>query len=86
MQAGKGGGGGGGGGFSPPGYRYSDKRLKEKISYTGEKTKDGIPVAEFNFKGSDDRFRGVIAQDVEKIRPDAVMEIDNIKYVDYSSL
>lgn len=59
----------------------SDKKLKENIEYTGEKTKEGIPIAEYNYKGGPQRFRGVIAQDVEKIKPSAV-----VKAVDYSKL
>ncbi len=59
----------------------SDKRLKKDIKYTGEKTKDGIPLAEFKYKGSDRKFKGVIAQDVEKVKPSAVF-----KAVDYSKL
>ena len=64
----------------------SDVRLKENIHYTDEITKDGIPVAEFNFKGYQGRFRGVIAQDVEKKRPDAVVEISGYKHVYYDML
>ena len=64
----------------------SDKKVKEYIKYTDEKTKDGIPIVEFNYKGNDQRFRGVIAQDVEKIRPDAVIEIQGLKHVNYGVL
>jgi len=59
----------------------SDKRLKENIEYTGEKTKDGIPVVDYNYKGNPKKFRGVIAQDVEKVKPGAVY-----KAVDYAQL
>jgi hypothetical protein len=64
----------------------SDIRLKENIDYTGEKTKDGIPIVEFNFKGIGQRCRGVIAQDVEKIRPDLVEEINGYLTVNYGGL
>lgn len=62
---------------------FSDRRLKENIHKTGEKTKDGIPIVTYNYK--DDplkiKYTGVIAQDVEKIKPRAV-----IKAVDYSKI
>ena len=64
----------------------SDRRLKENINYTGEYTKDGIPIVEFNFIGSGGKCRGVIAQEAERIRPDAVTEINGIKHVYYSRL
>ena len=64
----------------------SDIRLKENIEYTGEETKDGIPIVDFNFIGDNIRRRGVIAQDVEKIRPDAVTEINGMKHVYYGRL
>lgn len=71
---------------SVPAVAASDIRLKENIEYTGEKTKDGIPVILFNYKGRPQRFRGVIAQDVEKVIPDAVIELNGVKYVDYGRL
>lgn len=69
-----------------PGGTGSDIRLKENIKKVGV-SEEGIPVVEFNYKGSDKRFRGVIAQDVETIKPEAVIENeDGIKLVDYSLL
>jgi hypothetical protein len=59
----------------------SDKKLKENIKKTGEKTKDGIPIVEFNYKGDTKRYRGVLAQDAEKKKPSAV-----VKAVDYSKI
>lgn len=80
------GGMGGASAMIPIAAMASDIRLKENIFYTDEKTKDGIPIVEFNFKNNNQRCRGVIAQDVEMIRPDAVTEIEGIKYVYYGSL
>ena len=42
----------------------------------------------YNYKWSDpsDRRIGVIAQDVEKIMPEAVVEIDGVKHVDYTAV
>ena len=71
---------------APAAAAASDIRLKENIYYTGEKTADGIPVAEFNFIGDGTICRGVIAQDVERIRPDAVTEINGYKHVYYGAL
>ncbi len=54
------------------GMIFSDHRLKENVHIIG-RTPDGIGVYGFNFKGSTTRHRGVIAQDVAKHRPDAVV-------------
>lgn len=65
---------------------YSDERLKQNISRAGLQTPDGIPISEFSYKGSDKRYRGVVAQDVEKIRPDAVGWRSGYLTVDYDKL
>lgn len=52
---------------------FSDQRLKENIVYLGQ-TKRGVGVYEYNYKGSDKRRRGVIAQDVMRSRPELVHE------------
>jgi len=64
----------------------SDIRLKENIEDTGEKTKDGIRIVDFNFKGESQRHRGVIAQEVEKVRPDLVSEMNGYLAVNYGGL
>ncbi|MBK7380652.1 MAG: tail fiber domain-containing protein [Ignavibacteriales bacterium] len=62
--------------------KASDKKLNKDVKYTGEKTKEGIPVATFKYKKGDDRtYKGVIADDVEKIKPSAM-----VKAVDYSKI
>ena len=65
------------------GFALSDRRLKENIHKTGEKTKEGIPVITFNYKADPFKIKhtGVLAQDVEKVKPRAV-----VKAVDYSKL
>ena len=73
-------------GLGPLAFLASDIKVKENIDYTGEYTKDGIPIVNFNYIGNSKRFRGVIAQDVEKVRPDAVIEINGIKHVYYGRL
>jgi len=54
----------------------SDERLKENIRDTGQRTPEGIPIKTFSYKAdpTNTQFRGVTAQDVEKVRPDAVMQ------------
>lgn len=68
------------------GWIFSDKRLKTDIHATGEKTPDGIPVKTFRYKGSPMMQMGVIAQDAEKKRPDAVRDIGGRKAVDYGKI
>lgn len=64
---------------------FSDKRLKTDIKKVGQ-TEEGIPIKEFRYKGSKKRWRGVVAQDVEKKRPDAVGTIFGVKYVDMEAI
>lgn len=54
------------------GWLFSDERLKTDIHSTGAKTKDGIPLKTFRMKGSPMLNMGVMAQDAQKKRPDAV--------------
>lgn len=66
----------------------SDINVKENIKPIGEK--NGYQWYEFTYKeglGLPEGIQtGVIAQEVEKINPDAVVEINGIKHVDYSKL
>jgi hypothetical protein len=69
----------------------SDINLKQNIKYTGNKSKDGFNIIEFNYNDksgldTSKRYRGVIAQEVEMIRPEAVIEENGFKKVDYSQL
>lgn len=64
----------------------SDVKLKENIEHIGNDDFTGLPIYDFNYKGDGDRYRGVIAQDVEKVMPDAVTERNGVKYVDYNKL
>lgn len=54
------------------GWMMSDRRLKDDVHKVGE-TADGIPVKTFRYKGSPMMQLGMMAQDVEKKRPEAVM-------------
>lgn len=50
---------------------FSDERLKENIVRIGT-SENGYGIYEFNYKGDTKRRRGVIAQEVERYRPDLV--------------
>jgi hypothetical protein len=63
----------------------SDIRIKENIVPEGSKWK-GLNVYHYNYIGDDIPRRGVMAQDVEVIYPDAVHDIDGIKYVNYGAI
>ena len=66
---------------------WSDIRIKENITPEGTTWK-GFNVYSYNYKYNDPshRSRGVMAQEVELTRPDAVSEIDGVKRVDYGVL
>lgn len=64
---------------------FSDERSKADIKYFG-KTKAGIPLHTFRYIGSAKRFLGVIAQEVRKLVPEAVKEINGRLAVDYSMI
>ena len=63
----------------------SDIKLKENIEQVGV-SPDGYKIYEFNYKGSRDRWRGAMAQDVVKKNPMAVGILDNYLTVDYSKI
>ena len=63
----------------------SDIKLKENIEQVGV-SPDGYKIYEFNYKGSRDRWRGAMAQDVVKKNPMAVGIRDNYLTVDYSKI
>ena len=69
--------------YTPP--TISDVNVKKDITRIS-KLKNGIPVYLFRYKWSNKMNIGVMAQDVEKIIPDAVVEINGIKAVNYSML
>ena len=63
-------------------FTPSDMRLKEDITPVGALF-DGTPVYGFRYKGAPAYHIGLMAQDVEKISPGAVIEINGYKAVDY---
>ena len=62
----------------------SDFRLKENIKLVGEH--NGYQLYEFNYKGEKGRYRGVMAQEVEEITPEAVVEVNGFKAVRYDMI
>jgi hypothetical protein len=63
----------------------SDVHAKEKIEYVGRK--NGYKVYDFNYKGRPERYRGVMAQDIRRVKPEAVtVGADGLLRVDYSQL
>lgn len=67
------------------GLAISDRRAKTDIKRIGA-TDDGLPVYTYRYKGSKQFHMGVMAQDVEKVKPWAVGEINGVKAVDYSAI
>lgn len=62
---------------------FSDERLKENIEPVGE-LYDGTNVYRYNYIGSLVPHIGVMAQEVEADRPDAITEIGGFKAVNYA--
>lgn len=73
---------------SAAGIATCDIRLKENIKKIGKK--NGYNWYEFTYKKGyglpEGRQEGVIAQEVEKIKPDAIIEVKGFKQVDYNKL
>jgi hypothetical protein len=63
----------------------SDVRSKENIKRVGY-LDNGLPVYTFNYKGDDAPQMNVMAQDVEMVMPDAVIEHNGLKYVDMEKI
>lgn len=60
----------------------SDTRVKENIRKVGA-LDNGLPVYAYNYKTGGPTHIGVMAQDVEKRKPGAVVEVGGIKHVNY---
>ncbi len=69
---------GGNGGTTP-----SDIRLKTDITPIGT-SPSGIPIYTFKYKGEKEVYQGVMAQELAKINPDAVVEVNGYYAVDYT--
>jgi nitrogen fixation/metabolism regulation signal transduction histidine kinase len=65
----------------------SDERMKTNVIRTGVEVVPGVPVAFFQWKNGDKKWHaGVIAQDVQKVMPEAVIERNGLLMVDYGML
>lgn len=63
---------------------FSDERLKEDVIQVGT-TNDGLPIYKYRMKGGGKTQMGVMAQDVERVRPSAVStHPSGYKMVDYN--
>ena len=75
-----------GGAVSNPSTKLSDKTLKKNIKYKS-KSKSGLNIYEFEYNWSPQKYIGVMAQEVKKVKPSAVSEnIFGHMMVDYSQL
>lgn len=61
----------------------SDRRIKTDIRQIG-KTDNGLPIYAFRYHHYSPMQIGLMAQDVERVKPEAVTEIGGIKFVDYA--
>ena len=69
-----------------PLYSLSDERLKEDIERVGT-TDEGLGVYTYRLRGESRTQMGVMAQEVERVIPEAVKDLWNgVKVVDYSKL
>ena len=62
----------------------SDARIKDNIEYVG--MENGFKTYEFNYLGRDNRYKGVMAQEVMVERPDAVEIQDGFYRVNYDAI
>jgi len=59
----------------------SDIRVKDNIRRIGKI--NGFNLYEYQYKGENDNVIGVLAQEVERVNPDAVVIINGIRHVNY---
>lgn len=65
----------------------SDRRLKENIKLVGKDDRTGLNLYEFSYIGDGKRLRGVMADEVEAVYPDAVVYDDlGFASVNYGAL
>jgi hypothetical protein len=66
----------------------SDRRAKKDIEKVGER-EDGLGIYEFRYKTDPDNAQkriGFMADEVERVNPDAVFERDGLQWVNYGAL
>ena len=59
----------------------ADRRARTEIKKVGE-LDNGLLIYGFKYRGSARTQFGVMADDVEKVMPEAVTEIDGLKFID----
>lgn len=64
---------------------FSDDRLKTNPVLL-ERRRDGLGIWEFSYRGSTERFRGVMASEVERLYPAAIEWEDGYRKVNYGVL
>jgi hypothetical protein len=75
-----------GGGYRGGGIRRSDENLKHNIQLVS-RLDSGLSLYRFNYRGSDQVFVGVMAQEVLRVKPEAVIRgADGYLRVDYEQL
>lgn len=75
------------GAWAGGGFKLSDRRAKENIALVGVDDATGINLYEFNYLGDDRRYRGVMADEVIDVMPDAVsVNEDGFMQVNYGML
>jgi hypothetical protein len=65
---------------------FSDETLKRDITRVGPSQHEGINIYLFRYGPSPTIYSGVLAQEVLKVRPDCVEEVDGLLAVDYARL
>lgn len=79
-------GAGAGAGTGSAAIMACDMRFKTDINQVGL-LDNGLPIYTFRYKSDPEKLHlNVMAQDVEKVKPEAVIEIDGFKYVDMEKL
>jgi hypothetical protein len=67
------------------GRSFSDVRLKKNIKRIG-KHRSGVGLYEYDYIWGGGKQIGVMAQELEQVRPDAVFEVNGWKAVDYAAI
>jgi len=71
-------------GFGSSAIMASDRRIKRDIERLG--AQDGLPVYSFKYLWDDVPRVGYMAQEVRKVKPEAVHDINGVLHVDYAQL
>jgi hypothetical protein len=66
-------------------FFLSDDRMKSGVVRVDTR-RDGLSIYEFNYAGSTQRFRGVLASEVERLYPQAVKWQDGYRVVNYAMI